>query len=52
MDHIVEQMLSQHRSGTLGDKKNSIKEVVHPKPGITGYVEQGLLSIHHEQPDF
>ena len=28
MDHIVEQMLSQHRSGTLGDKKNSIKEVV------------------------
>ena len=30
MDHIVEQMLSQHRSG------------------ITGYVEQGLLSIHHE----
>lgn len=28
MDHIIEQMLSRHQSETLGDKKNSIKEVV------------------------
>lgn len=28
MNNIAEQMLAQHRSETLGDKKNSIKEVV------------------------
>ena len=28
MDSIIEQMLAQHESKTLGDKKNSIKEVV------------------------
>ncbi len=28
MNNVVEQMLSQHRSETLGDKKNTIKEVV------------------------
>lgn len=28
MNNIIEQMLSQHKSVTLGDKKNSIKEVV------------------------
>ena len=28
MNNIIEQMLSQHKSETLGDKKNSIKEVV------------------------
>lgn len=28
MDHIIEQMLSQHKSETLADKKNSIKEIV------------------------
>ena len=28
MNNVVEQMLSQHRSETLGEKKNSIKEVV------------------------
>lgn len=28
MDNIIEQMLSQHESATLTDKKNSIKEVV------------------------
>ena len=28
MNNIIEQMLAQHRSGTLGDKKNCIKEVV------------------------
>ena len=28
MNNIIEQMLSQHRSETLNDKKNSIKEVV------------------------
>ena len=28
MNNIIEQMLARHRSETLGDKKNSIKEVV------------------------
>ncbi len=28
MNNIIEQMLAQHKSETLGDKKNSIKEVV------------------------
>ena len=28
MDNIIEQMLSQHKSETLAEKKNSIKEVV------------------------
>ena len=28
MNTIIEQMLSQRKSETLGDKKNSIKEIV------------------------
>ena len=28
MNNIIEQMLAQHKSETLADKKNSIKEVV------------------------
>ena len=33
MDNMIEQMLSQHPSETLNDKKNSIKEKAESKAG-------------------
>ena len=40
MNHVIEQMLSQHESKTLSDKKNSIKEVCreHIEPPFGRYV--------------